>query len=410
MAQFASEVRVSLMTINFFSILLIATVSVGCLLILALLTSRQKNKTANYLLCSLIVLFSFYALIKILSNTQDITDFPFLIRTYRPVFVLACANFYFYCIALTMPDFKFKIQNLYHLVPVSIYSLLTLPFYFSSNAEKIASLSQQPFTLSWSIERGFFVLIFAVYFSLSYRVVSRYQASIKEQFSNTDKIKLDWLKKLTILFAVIWIVALFRFLSAYGKVGYENKFMVPILLCATIFLIAWRALKQPEIFSDRWNEQGSFRHQERNKLQNNFVEPVKESSVKPSPAKYESSSLSESEIEQYKLNLVEYLEQEKPYIDPDLKLQHLADHLGVHSHQLSQIINTHLQKNFYDLINSLRINEAKQRLIDPKNQQMNIVTVAFDVGFNSKSTFNSAFKKYTNMTPTQFKKSHSIQA
>ena len=121
------------------------------------------------------------------------------------------------------------------------------------------------------------------------------------------------------------------------------------------------------------------------------------------PPKYKYSGLSERDIARHKEKLINYLEQEKPYIDPDLKLQNLADHLRIPPYQLSQIINTELQQNFYDLINSLRIAEAKHRLMDPAKQHITIIAIAYDVGFNSKSTFNTAFKKYTKMTPSQFK-------
>ncbi|RLA06929.1 MAG: hypothetical protein DRQ51_07865 [Gammaproteobacteria bacterium] len=116
------------------------------------------------------------------------------------------------------------------------------------------------------------------------------------------------------------------------------------------------------------------------------------------------SNLDQQDIESHQENLINYLEQEKPYLDPDLKLGSLADHLGMPSYQLSQVINIGCQHNFYDLINSLRIEEAKQKLSNPTTQyQQNILSIAYDVGFNSKSTFNVAFKKYTGMTPTQFK-------
>jgi len=127
------------------------------------------------------------------------------------------------------------------------------PFFFSDPATKIASLSLQPFTLSWVIERGFFVMVFFFYFGFSYRTIHQYQQRIKDIFSNLEKVKLDWLRNLLLAFGVIWVIALLRFLTAYGKVGYENKYIVPFLLCLTIFLIGWYALRQPEIFSDRWD-------------------------------------------------------------------------------------------------------------------------------------------------------------
>ena len=121
--------------------------------------------------------------------------------------------------------------------------------------------------------------------------------------------------------------------------------------------------------------------------------------------KYEYSSLTSDDISEYKEKLLTYLERDKPYSDNELKVQNLAERLGIASYQLSQVINTELQRNFYDLINSYRIEEAQRRLADPGNQHLTILAIAYDVGFNSKSAFNTAFKKYTNMTPSQYKNS-----
>jgi len=399
------------MTTNFLVILIAATVIQGTLLVLSLLASRHSYKTANYLLSGLIVLFTYYALIKILSNTNEIIQFPHLIRTYRPVFILACVAVFFYCKALTTPGFKFTYRDSIHLIPFGMYTLVTLPFFLSDPATKIASLSSQPFTVSWVIERGFFVVVFVFYFGSSYKIILHHQRRIKDIFSNLEKVKLDWLRNLLLAFGVIWMVALLRFLTAYGEVGYENKFAVPILLCLTVYLIGWYALRQPEIFGDHWDKQ--IREIDRKSVtvaatENNRRE--KPAAGFKLPPKYEYSSLDERDIARYKDNLINYLEQEKPYTDPDLKLQNLADHLGIPSYQLSQIINTELQQNFYELINSLRIAEAKHRLIDPANQHITILAIAYDIGFNSKSTFNTAFKKYTKMTPSQFKKSQMAKA
>ncbi len=73
------------------------------------------------------------------------------------------------------------------------------------------------------------------------------------------------------------------------------------------------------------------------------------------------------------------------------------------SYQLSQVINIGFQQNYYDLINSLRIAEAKRMISTPSTQNLKIIAIAYDVGFNSKSTFNAAFKKHAGMTPTQYK-------
>jgi len=87
-----------------------------------------------------------------------------------------------------------------------------------------------------------------------------------------------------------------------------------------------------------------------------------------------------------------------------LTLQELADELSIASHQLSQVINDRLQKNFFDFINSYRVEEVQVRLLAPEAQNLTILAVALDSGFSSKSSFNTIFKKHTQMTPTEYKR------
>jgi len=101
--------------------------------------------------------------------------------------------------------------------------------------------------------------------------------------------------------------------------------------------------------------------------------------------------------------LIEYLEKDKPYMNNKLKLQDIANYLELASYQLSQVISTELNCNFYTLINKYRIDEAKRNLINPDKQHLTILDIAYEVGFNSKSAFNTAFKKSANMTPSQYK-------
>lgn len=97
------------------------------------------------------------------------------------------------------------------------------------------------------------------------------------------------------------------------------------------------------------------------------------------------------------------MEEEKLYQEPELTLQHIADKLQFPTYQVSQAINDGLKKSFYDLINGYRVDEAKLLLLNPKNRNYTILSVGFEAGFNSKTTFNTVFKKFTGQTPTQFR-------
>lgn len=122
--------------------------------------------------------------------------------------------------------------------------------------------------------------------------------------------------------------------------------------------------------------------------------------------KYKSSHLDPEKGEEYLKKLIYLLEVEKVYRDENISLQLLSDTSGIPSHYLSQIINEKMNKNFIALINGYRVEEAKKRLIDPKDKHLSILGIAFEVGFNSKAAFNRAFKRHAAMTPSEYKKKH----
>jgi ligand-binding sensor domain-containing protein/AraC-like DNA-binding protein len=120
--------------------------------------------------------------------------------------------------------------------------------------------------------------------------------------------------------------------------------------------------------------------------------------------KYKTSALLPETVEEVLPKLTRLMEQEKVFLDPDLNLQKLSQQLHVHYNHLSRIINEHMGKSFNDYINGYRIEEAVKKLADPIESQKTILEIAYDTGFYSKSVFNTAFKKFTGMTPSQYKK------
>ena len=122
--------------------------------------------------------------------------------------------------------------------------------------------------------------------------------------------------------------------------------------------------------------------------------------------KYAGSALTESEVTGLHDRLIQLLESEKLYRNPRLTVQDLSDRLEVSSKVVSQVINQSFNRNFFDLINSYRIIEAKEILNHPDDKRT-ILEVLYHVGFNSKSSFNTAFKKDTGLTPTEFRQKNS---
>jgi AraC-like DNA-binding protein len=97
-----------------------------------------------------------------------------------------------------------------------------------------------------------------------------------------------------------------------------------------------------------------------------------------------------------------YMKTEKPYLISDISIDKLAEMLDLTSHHLSQIINEQFGKNFFEFINEYRVEEVKQQIARNRGEKYTLLSIAHDSGFNSKSTFNSTFKKYTKLTPKQY--------
>jgi len=391
------------MTVNTLYVgLLVATIAQSTLLIGALLTSRHGNRSANYLLSGIIALFSYYTLVKILCGTELIHDYPHFIQTYMPLPFLIWAALYFYVKAMTDPSFRFQARDSVHLLPFGLYIVLSLPFFLSDGTTKLHLHSAAPpYLMRLKIALQGAMLL--VYLILSYRVLRRHQQHIQDLFSNLEHVKLDWLKFLLIAFGVIWASA---FAKSLTGIHYVADFAIPpILLCLAIYAIGFYALKQPEIFTDRGMEPVGDRVAPPGEPTPVSTPLTDQSSQTRQPPKYEYSALIPQDLSTYGDELIDYLEKEKPYTNNELKLQDIADNLGIPQYQLSQVLNTKLNVNFYTLVNGYRIEEAKRRLMDPKKQHLTILAIAYDVGFNSKSAFNTSFKKYTNMTPSQFKTS-----
>ena len=119
--------------------------------------------------------------------------------------------------------------------------------------------------------------------------------------------------------------------------------------------------------------------------------------------KYQTSALTPERAEEVQSKLLSIMEDDKIYLNPDLTLKKLSEKIMVHPNHLSRIVNEKFQQSFNDFINSYRIEEAKEKFNDPEEKNKTILEIAYDVGFYSKSVFNTAFKKFTGMTPSRYK-------
>jgi AraC-like DNA-binding protein len=237
-----------------------------------------------------------------------------------------------------------------------------------------------------------------IYFFLAQRTLTSYQKSITHLFSDISKIDLAWVRWLIngYLFLIISLLFLFYFV-----VQYPDQFEVLIVINTTvitpyIYLITFKGLTQDTLWQTAANGQ-------RDKLEKEIRDAAEIEASKKDKKKNEFLKQHENRSEQIITRIMEKMQNEKLYQETELTLQNLADSIGFPSYQVSQAINERMNKNFYDLVNGCRVEEAKRLLLEPKNKNFTILSIGFEAGFNSKTTFNTIFKKFTGLTPTEFK-------
>jgi AraC-like DNA-binding protein len=271
------------------------------------------------------------------------------------------------------------------LIPALIYLLfIVFLFHIKSFEEKISLVQSGhifPGEMSFVFNQVMNLQIL-IYMSASIIILRAYKRSLKNSFSEIEKIKLSWLRLVLWAFLFMWFLDLTHLFLM--KIDFISKALsnwmslVSLLINFTFaILIMYRGLKQPQYFE--------------------IIQSSKEK------IKYESSGLSKEKNDEYLARLLDFMRNEKPYLIPTLTLNNLAASLRIQPKALSQIINQNLNKNFYDFINDYRINEAKTILSDNSKTEMTVLEILYECGFNSKSVFNTAFKKYTGQTPSEFR-------
>ncbi|MFC1784819.1 helix-turn-helix domain-containing protein [Candidatus Neomarinimicrobiota bacterium] len=233
------------------------------------------------------------------------------------------------------------------------------------------------------------VLIYCLY------ILWKHNKAIKYYFSDESKYNLGWLIILLSVF-VFYLLLSYSVWILNGLFGLSIFFssldLLPYILTGYVFVIGFFGYKQGGVFSKELIVQ-------KQRAQ------IKQSSKED---KYKKSGLSEDERKTLVGRLKFIMETEKPFIEYDLNILDLSKMLETSVNKLSQVINESFHKNFYNFVNYHRIEEVKKLLKDPENQKFTIISIAYDCGFNSKSSFYSFFKQNTGTTPKEYLEKNSI--
>lgn len=372
------------LTLNNFISLTIVFVS--WLLVVFLLTAKTKNRTSN-------ILLALYLLV----NAQDSSGliagyflypkFPGFGMLLNSTVFIKMPLLYLYILSVIYSDFKLKKKHLLHtLTWVINIAILTPRFFAVDFEEKEAFLAANQINKAPEIIISYILIHIQmlVYFIICFIAIKKYKSLLLENFSNASLFNYTWLFQLVLLFAVEAFLATFKNVFLFTHL--ETALMVTQIGVALFGLgfIAWivlKALHNPELFRGI----------------NSNLQLVRQLVLENTNIIKEEDEINEIVM------LKKHMKTAEPFLDATLTIDDLASQMAIPTKDLSVLINHNLNQHFFDFVNSYRIKKAMQILQDPSNKHLTILEILYEIGFNSKSSFNTAFKKQTHLTPTQYR-------
>jgi AraC-like DNA-binding protein len=296
---------------------------------------------------------------------------------------------FLYTRSVIYKEFRITWKDLLHFLPGVLLLVGTEYFYLSQpvaiQMQLLSNFQQHHFPKTVVLVSSLIFLQFLGYAAVSLRLVFLYKKASGQYFSNEQHTDIGWLYTTLIFFIGVILISGFNgiFAQTSGAKYYFIFFnLIVLVMLVYILRLLFHALHRPFFFPLSEEQVSASR-------------PLAKT-IRPGPENAEADKI---------LQLVlTHMHSQKPYLEPELTLDQLAIQLSLKPRTLSQVINKLKGQNFFDFINHYRIEEASRLLTHPMDPKITVLEVLYQVGFNSKSSFNTLFKKYTGLTPSEFKK------
>jgi len=382
------------MSFDLHSVLELLTSFQAFLFSLFLLSSTRKNRLSNQLIALFLTLLAINISYNFISEYIDKFSPNLTIFIMMSAYLMA-PSLYLHLKASINSDYKLSWKEGVHLFPFILFNMFILNDVYIANIlnESLPSIMEK--SMNIVLYSGFYALFF-FYLILGFQLLWKTKKLYYENFSNTDIRRFNYLFQLNAIVSFVIVSSAIKNYIVFNKYDEFIGDSIIIVLLLLLILFCWilyKGLNSPELFDHKAKSLN---------LVSEIVNEVERKSDNYSSI-VDQRVLMEISTEQVD-RLTRFMKEEKPYLEPTLSLQELASRLDVPPRELSILINHHLSKHFFDFVNDFRIEHAKDILSDPSKQDLTILEILYEVGFNSKSSFNSAFKKVTGFTPTQFRK------
>lgn len=344
--------------------------------------TKKANKYAKIFIASFVGAHSLFVLEFVLYMTNYQYQFPHTYRMSAAAALMFGPLLFFYFKSIT-EEFKFRIIYLLHFLPTLFLLMFLLPMYTAPSSEKVRMM------LNIHIDYKTYDTVIFISKIVSLIIYTFFIGKLlsnknKERVLNETKQPDAQWKKAIFRIHIAYVTSYLLYgISVFGALGVISSFIYHLQIGAMsimIIYIAYMAYVQPSIFKNEFS------------LLTDKIFAVK----------YQKSGLTNALSKELKENLIKLLVEDKIYKESNINLELLAEKLNTTRHNASQIINEHFKMNFFELINKFRIEEAISLLKEDIHGNLNIIDVAYEIGYNNKVTFNKAFKKETSLTPSEF--------
>jgi AraC-like DNA-binding protein len=377
-----------------------------------ILASRKGKAIADRVLAAWLCLMGFHLFLYYWQITEKIYEYPWLLAVGIPFPLLHGPFLYIYTLSVTRYS-GFPKKNWLHFIPGAVAYIILAKFFMLTPEQKISVYKNQGAGFETQTAVIFFGTIISgfAYVVLSFYELRKYRRSISEELSNTERVNLNWLRYLIYGILAIWLII---FIDGDDSLIYAA-------VVVFVFLLGFFGIRHTDIFTYRQvilkggpvgvkqNPDHTARDLKENLLEDKEFPAVPVADEARAGVKYEKSGLQKAAADKIHFDLNQLMNEKKLFKNEELSLSELAQVLGVHPNNLSQVINTYENKNFYDYINTLRIEEFKTLALSPENSNYTLLSLAFECGFNSKTSFNRNFKKITGESPSAYLKASNVE-
>ncbi len=357
----------------------------------------RKRQRQTLFLSGLLVLLLIHILGELHIYSAAYRYIPGIAGAHMPLRMLLGPALYFYALATMSP--QQSINKKWYLLAFTgpvIVVVGMIPFAFGISAQEKLSLAnpatRDPELFKIALATCLFAAVSfigftAAYLAATFKLHTRHRQQLMDRFSAIEKRSMDWFRVILYLWGFVWFAFTVEFtLGFLGIRWFGSGVVVPLLEASVLMAFIHYALKQPVLAASEKAPQ--------------------QTPSQSSTSQARSSLLSAEQMKQIADKLNDVMGKGELYLEEDLSLNRLSQVVGVSENHISETLSKHLQTNFFHFVNDFRVGRAMTLLTETSKQ---VTVIMYDVGFNSKSTFNTAFKKRTGLTPSAYRKQQKMQ-